>query len=187
MAPPQDDVPKDLEGLLAETRRPQFVDSAYFLKFKFEQGTYALVGREKFEDLDVLRVEYYPEKLFANERERDRPAAGRAEDAVFERMMNKVSLVTLWIDPVSHQIVKYTFDNVNFDFLPGASLVRLDDLKASMTMSQPFPGVWLPRDLQFRFAAMLAIGPFDVSYQISYFDYREARTSGRIRRGGGRP
>ena len=26
--------------------------------------------------------------------------------------MNKASLVTLWIDPGTHQILKYTFDNV---------------------------------------------------------------------------
>ena len=41
-------------------------------------------------------------------------------------MMNKVSLVTIWVEPKSHQIVKYTFDNVNFDFLPAAWLLRLD-------------------------------------------------------------
>ena len=39
--------------------------------------------------------------------------------------MNKVSLVTLWVEPKAHQIVKYTFDNVSFDFLPGAWLVRV--------------------------------------------------------------
>ena len=43
-----------------------------------------------------------------------------------------------------HQIVKYTFDNVWMDFLPVAWLVRVDDIRASMTMGQPFPDVWLP-------------------------------------------
>ena len=33
--------------------------------------------------------------------------------------MNKTALITLWIDPAEHQIVKYTFDNVWLDFLPG--------------------------------------------------------------------
>ncbi len=56
-----------------------------------------------------------------------------------------------------------------------------------MTMSQPFPDVWLPRDVEFHFGAMLAIGAFDVVYRLNYFDYREAKTSGRIRREGGRP
>ena len=44
----------------------------------------------------------------------------RARDAEFQRMMNKVALVTLWVEPKAHQIVKYTFDNVGFDFLPAA-------------------------------------------------------------------
>ena len=41
--------------------------------------------------------------------------------------MNKTALVTLWVDPSNHQIVKYTFDNVWLDFLPGAWLVRVDE------------------------------------------------------------
>ena len=32
--------------------------------------------------------------------------------------MNKTALITLWVDPAEHQIVKYTFDNVWLDFLP---------------------------------------------------------------------
>ena len=115
-----------------------------------------------------------------------------------ERMMNKVSLVTLWVEPASHQIVKYTFDNVNFDFLPAAWLLRLNDLKATMTMSQPFKDkppaagrrkaaaaaaeLWMPKDVEFYFAAMLAIGSFDVRYRLDYHDYREAATSVRIKK-----
>ncbi len=186
------ETPAEADDLLSELRRPRFIDQAYFLKFKFEQGTYALVGRETFEDREVLRIEYYPEQLFDHEQktERERRRRGeenRSEDreAAFERMMNKVSLVTLWVDPASHQIVKYTFDNVNLDFLPGAWLVRLTDLTASMTMSQPFPDVWLPREIDFYGGLMLAVGPFDVRYEIDYIDYREAVGSGRIKREAG--
>jgi hypothetical protein len=71
---------------------------------------------------------------------------------------------------------------VNLDFLPGAWLVRLTDLTASMTMSQPFPGVWLPQHIDFYGGIMLAVGPFDVRYEIDYRDYREALTSGRIKK-----
>jgi len=186
--------PADSDALLSDLRRPRFIDQAYFLKFKFEQGHYALVGRETFDGRDVLRIEYYPEQLFDHEQktERERQQRGernRSEDqeAAFERMMNKVSLVTLWVEPASHQIVKYTFDNVNLDFLPGAWLVRLTDLQASMTMSQPFPDVWLPKAIEFYGGIMLALGPFDVRYEIEYFDYREATTSARIKREPGRP
>ena len=186
-----DESPMAMGSLIAQARQPEFVDSAYFLKFKFEQGKYAFVGRETFEGRDVLRVEYYPEKLFSHEQEREekRKQEGtkdREEDleAALEKMMNKVSLVTIWIEPASKQIVKYTFDNVNFDFLPAAWLVRIGDIKAQMTMSQPFKDqkdLWLPRDVAFYFSAMLAIGPFDVSYKIGYHDYREAKMAGRIK------
>ena len=67
-----------------------------------------------------------------------------------ERQMNKVALITLWVEPTAHQIVKYTFDNVGFDFLPGRSLVRVDTVRASMQMGEPFPGVWLPRAIDGR-------------------------------------
>ena len=46
-----------LDGLLQQAREPQFVSSAYFLRFKFEEGTYALVGRETLDGHPVLRVE----------------------------------------------------------------------------------------------------------------------------------
>lgn len=204
-AAPQDvpaEMPASMEGLLQQTRRPQFIDTAYFLKFKFEQGKYALVGRESFEGRDVLRIEYYPARLFTHEQDdqakRDaakKPNRNEDVEATLERMMNKVSLVTLWVEPASHQIVKYIFDNVNLDFLPAAWLLRVSDIKATMTMSQPFkasaqataPDVWLPRDVDIFFGAMLAIGPFDVRYRLDYHDYKEATTSGRIKRGGGAP
>src|SRR5262249_38057675 len=99
------------------------------------------------------------------------------------------------------QIVKYTFDNVNMDFLPAAWLMRMDDLKASMTMSQPFKrsegspasdkrgeggpatdkDIWLPRDVDMYFSAMFAVGLVDVRYHLDYQDYREAKTSSRIK------
>ena len=65
--------------------------------------------------------------------------------------MNKVALVTLWVDPAEHQILKYEFENVDLDFLPGRSLVRIDGMNASMEMGQPFPSVWLPRSLRIGF------------------------------------
>jgi hypothetical protein len=193
--PPIPEAPRDVQGVIVQTRQPDFIDSAYFLEFEFEEGKYALVGRETFEDLDVLKIEYYPERLFTHEqddqaRRRRADRTDREEDmeATMERLINKVSLVTLWVEPVSRQIVKYTFDNVNFDFLPVAWLVRVDDVTATMTMSRPFegkPDVWLPRDVDMRFAAMLAIGRITVDYQLDYHRYQEASTSGRVRIGGG--
>ena len=184
--------PTDMESLIQQTRQPEFMDSAYFLKFKFEEAKYALVGRETIEGREVLRIEYYPSRLFSHEqdkqqrnRQQNKTDKEHANDATLERMMNKVSLVTIWVEPKSYQIVKYTFDNVNLDFLPAAWLVHADDLKAAMTMSQPFPDVWLPRDVDMFFSALVAIGSFDVRYHLDYRNYRKAETSSRIRGAGG--
>jgi hypothetical protein len=186
--------PTDMSGLLSERRAPEFVESAYFLRFRFEEGKYALVGRESFEGQSVLHIEYYPARLFS--RDADRQARAKRAgtdtrdkdlDAAIERMMNKVSLVSLWVEPKSHQIIKYTFDNVNFDFLPGAWLVRITDAKASMTMSQPFKDVWLPKDVDMLFGAMVAIGNVDIRYHLDFHDYKEATTAGRIKKIGGVP
>ena len=146
-------------------------------------------GREQFEGRDVLRVEYYPTKLYEG-RQGGRDGQGRRggdsdgkqkrQEAEFRRVMNKVALVTLWIEPASHQIVKYTFDNINFDFLPGQWLVHVDSAKASMTMSQPFPDVWLPRGLEVNVGLTLATGEVSFRSTVSYHDYREATVTSKV-------
>jgi hypothetical protein len=159
------------------------VSSAYFLRFKFDQGKYALVGREQLDGRDVLKVEYYPSKLFGGtdrRRSAARSADDKAYDAEFQRLMNKVALVTLWIEPTAHQIVKYTFDNIALDFLPAQLLVHVDALRASMTMGQPFPDVWLPRDLDFAGAATLAVGQFDIHYRLDYTNYERADVAAKV-------
>jgi hypothetical protein len=170
--PPSDaeQPPGDVDGLIRQTRQPQFISSAYFLRFRFEEGHYALVGREPLDGLDTLRVEYYPSKLFANRRDR----TPDAYDAEIQRLMNKSSLVTLWIEPSSHQIVKYTFDNLGLDFLPIHWLVRVNEVTASMTMGQPFPDVWLPAGLEVRAGMTMALGAIDFRYSLGYADYRRA-------------
>ena len=94
--------------------------------------------------------------------------------------MNKVALVTLWIEPNAHQIVKYTFDNVSLDFLPGQWLVNVTDVRASMTMGQPFPDVWLPRNLEFSLGLSIALGDFDLRYTLAYHDYRRADVTTKV-------
>jgi hypothetical protein len=177
-----------VQSLILQTRQPEFIDSAYFLRFKFEPSKYALVGHEAFEGRDVLRIEYYPSRLFTHEQDMQQRRLNehstdrsRDESAALERMMNKVSLVTLWVEPASHQIVKYTFDNVNLEFLPAAWLVHMDNAKAVMTMSQPMAGVWLPRDVSLLVSGTLAVGSFDVRYRLDFLNYRQAETSSRFK------
>jgi hypothetical protein len=191
-----DSVPTDIESFIQQTRQPEFVSTAYFLEFKFDEGRYALVGREKLEGRDVLRVEYYPAKLFTDEerqrrrRQRDDMGRGRRNDAgvddTVDRLMDKGSRVTLWIEPTERQITKYTFDNVNLDFFPARWLVNIDGLHATMTMSQPFPDVWLPRDTTISVSFMLAFGELEAHYALSYHDYRQAEVSTAIRVPGAR-
>jgi hypothetical protein len=184
-APPD---PAELDGLIRQTRQPSFISSAYFLRFRFEEGKYALVGREQLDGREVMRIEYYPTKLYTHDQSRRQARShdkDDPEDAQIQRMMNKVALVTLWIEPNAHQIVKYTFDNVNFDFLPAQWLVRINDLRASMTMGQPFPGVWLPRGLEMTAGMTLAVGAFDMRYALDYHDYRQPDVKTKVRIRGG--
>ncbi|HYM21758.1 MAG TPA: hypothetical protein VEU08_01055 [Vicinamibacterales bacterium] len=187
------DSPQSVESFIKQSRQPEFVSSAYFLRFKFEQGKYALVGRETIDGRELLRIEYYPARLFGgtDRRRRDPKAkAGktdaekakeRAYDAEFERLMNKVALVTLWVEPKAHQIVKYHFQNLPFDFFPASWLVHVDQLDATMTMGQPFPDVWLPQSLSFAFEMSLAIGPIDARYDVEYHDYKQADVTTKVK------
>jgi hypothetical protein len=189
--------PTEFDG---DPAAPQFVTSAYFLRFKFESGRYALVGRETLENRQVLRIEYYPTQLFKEtqsrtdrpERSEERRRAAQTEPLQREvqRVLNKASLVTLWIDPESHQILKFTFDNVGsglsalsitVNTLPLGWLAQVEELRASMTMGEAFPEVWLPRALDMRFAVGMAVGQFDVQYALEYYDYRRADVTSTIR------
>ena len=52
--------------------------------------------------------------------------------------------------------------------------------KASMIMDQPFPDVWLPRNLEVTLTMTLAVGAFDLRYALSYHDYRRADVTSRV-------
>ncbi len=200
-------------SLVGQVIEPRFVSEAYFLDFTFEPGNYYLVGREALDGHDVLRVEYYPTRMFSDEdrkREEERdeargeirlgggqpPAQDRPErqkprrepsqrekdlEAEIERKIDKTSLVTVLIDPEEHQIVQYTFDNVWLDFLPARWLVRVDDLRASMTMTQPFAGVWLPSAIAIQAGVTLANGSYEAAYSRTFSDYRQADVTSKIR------
>ena len=172
--------PTGVEEVIQGTLEPRFVSAAYFLRFKFDPGHYALAGRERLNDRDVLKIEYYPSKLFTEGRTRPNRKVRERDDQIDEKM-NKVSLVTLWIDPKEHQILQYTFDNIDLEFLPGRSIVRVDDLRASMKMAQPFPGVWLPQSIDMDFGFTLAIGRVAARYDVQYLDYRLAEVRTRIK------
>ena len=168
---------------------PRFVSEAYFMEFKFEPGNYYLAGRERLEGQQVLRIEYYPKRMFDDDDppEKRKQDKGQEYEDRISRQMNKTAMITLWVDPAEHQIVKYTFDNVWMDFLPGAWLVKVDDIRASMTMGQPFPGVWLPRGMEIHGGVTLANGSYEATYKRGFADYKQAdvTTTLRIPKGAG--
>lgn len=181
-------VPADVGDVLRQTLEPRFVSAAYFLEFPFEPGRYVFAGRETIGGHEVLRIEYYPARLFHDEDDRRRssppsrqPRAAEEVEERLERQMNKVALVTLWVEPRAHQIVRYTFENVGFDFLPGRWLVRVDAVEARMEMHEAFPDVWLPRGIDAHVAITFAAGTYDVRFTVIYFNYRQPDVKVRIR------
>jgi hypothetical protein len=178
------DVPS-LEQLVDQRGEPRFISESYFLQFKFEPGNYYLAGRERFEGRDVLRIEYYPTRLFSDEKTKPakpkRSASGDENDDEIERKLNKVALVTLWIDPSEHQIVKYTFDNTDFGFLPGRWLVRVGDVTASMTMARVLDGIWLPGQISMHAGLTFASGNYGFRYGRTFYDYKKAEVGARVR------
>lgn len=169
----------EITDILSGGLEPRFISAAYFLRFTFDPGQYALVGRERLADRDVLRVEYYPTRLFSEGR--TRPNRRLTErDKEIQQKLNKVSLVTLWIDPTTHQVLQYTFDDVDMDFLPGRWLMRVDDLRASMQMHAPFPEIWLPQSIHVAFRMTLAAGSVAGRYNVEYHDYRAAEVTVKV-------
>lgn len=175
------DLPSNMDDLLKQGADPQFVSAAYFLKFRFEKGRYALAGREKVDNRDALKIEYYPESGLFNEGQSRPNRKVRDREDEIEEKMNKVSLVTLWVDPATHQILQYTFDDIDMDFFPGRALMRVSDVKATMRMGQAFPEVWLPRSIAMRFGMMMAVGAVDASYQVDYINYKQADVTYKIK------
>jgi hypothetical protein len=189
---------------------PRFVSESYFMDFKFEPGNYYLAGKETVDGKQVLKIDYIPTKLFddtgseaaaedrkesketkdrkekpksAKEQEKERQQKEKEkkfEDEI-SRKMDKTSQVTLWVDPATHQIVKYTFDNVWMDFLPIGWFVKIDDLKAQMQMHQPFPNVWLPRNVNIHAGLTLALGSMELQYHREFSNYRKADVTSKIR------
>jgi len=175
---------------------PRFISEAYFLEFKFEPGNYYLAGKETLDGQQVLKIDYLPAKLFnedpsesmKEEKDARKPKEPKKQnqkqhqiEIQLDDKMNKTSQVTLWVDPTTSQIVKYTFDNVWMDFLPAGWLVKIDDLKAQMQMGQPFAGVWLPKNINIHAGATMALGSVELQYHREFSNYRKADVTSKIR------
>jgi hypothetical protein len=185
------DRPPSIEDIVKAGGAPDFVSSAYFLEFKFDEGSYAFAGKDQLLGREVYKVEYYPKKFFNDDDERNRRKKAEAKpgekpkkqdigDRIDEKM-DKVSMITLWIEPTEKQILQYEFTNIDFDFMPGRSMVRLDDLRANMRMREAFPNVWLPDTIGMRFGMSTALGDVQARYDVRYHNYKLAEVKARVR------
>jgi hypothetical protein len=202
----------DKEVVALVGTEPRFISEAYFMRFPFEPGNYYLAGRETIDGRPVVKVEYYPTRLFTEDEEREKkevtitaggdvkvqaagekspgkeksnkPAKRDKEDDIeseIETALNKVTMVTMWIDPQEYQIVRFAFDNADWGFLPGRAIVRVDQAKATMTMGRYFDHVWLPKEIAFNFGATFAAGSYMFRYGREFYDYRKGEVSAKIR------
>jgi hypothetical protein len=144
--------------------RGRNLDREAFFGFRFEPGRYLYAGEQQFEGRKVLVIEYSPKVDEKKLPEKQKNLAGAFEKSI---------LVTMLIIPEDHQIVQMTFDNVSLDFLPARWLVRLNDMKASLTMDMPFEGVWLPRDISAH--GTFSTAPMDIAakYTRQFFAYQK--------------
>ena len=76
--------------------------------------------------------------------------------------------------------MKYTFDDLGWNFFPGQWLAQMDGVSASMTMEQPFPDVWLPRGLEMNIRMLVAVGSIDLRYTLHYENYRQPDVRSKI-------
>ncbi len=153
-----------------------------FFDFEFEPGNYFFAGREEFEGREVVKIEYYPTNLFSDadaEREGDDEDEDFDEEE-FDHMFDKTSLVTMLVLPEEYQIVKWTFENIGFEFLPGHWLVRIDELYASMVMDEPIEGIWLPRRIWAAGVASTAAFELTVEYSRDFSDYKQTGGGGGV-------
>jgi len=202
----------DKEVVAMVGTEPRFISEAYFMKFPFEPGNYYLAGRETMDGRPVVKIEYYPSRLFSDDEDREKKAisvspggdvkvetagekpAGKEPskrtakrnkgddlESEIEAALNKVTMVTMWIDPQEYQIVRFAFDNADWGFLPGRAIVRVDQAKATMTMGRYFDNVWLPKEIAFNFGATFAAGSYTFRYGREFYDYRKGEVSAKIR------
>jgi hypothetical protein len=171
----EDQAKAEDDWLRSRKKRKENVNRDEFFSFKFKPGRYLFGGMQDFQGRKLALVEYYPPIADS------KPDSGNKseDDEKYERMFEKTMRVSMLILPEEHQIVRFTFDNVGLEFLPARWLVRIDDLKASMTMDKPLGDVWLPKDISASGSVSTANGTITVRYSREFFDY--SRTDVKVR------
>ena len=140
-----------------------------FFGMDFKKGEFFYAGRTEHEGREVAVIEFYSDGVFGDEGDDD---DNDELDERIERGLDKTMMVTLYVIPEDHQIVRMTLDNAGFDFLPGRWLVRVEKIAASMTMHQPYGDEWLPQEMVAYGTVTTAQGSLSVRYTRLFYDYR---------------
>ena len=69
------------------------------------------------------------------------------------------------------------------DFLPYRWLVRLEELRASMTMDKPLGDVWLPKSIMAAGSLQTANTTLSVKYNREFYDYGKTDVRVKLRFG----
>jgi len=146
-------------------RRRDSLDREEFFGFKFEPGRYLYAGRREVDGRSLVEVEYFPNIA---------DGKGSSKDDQYESMLEKTLRVSMLVLPEEHQLVRMTFDNVGFEFLPYRWLVRLEDIRASMVMDKPLGDVWLPKLIEAVGSLSTAGNRLTVRYHREFFDYSKS-------------
>jgi len=171
--------PEAAEAMTAALRPFFLSNNSLLMALKYEPGRYGLVGRERRGTREVVKVEYYPTAMFQAGRARPNRRV-RERDSQVTARLNKASLLTLWIDPVLSQIVRYEFADVDLGFLPGKWLARVVDGRSSMSLDEVLPDVWLPAAADSLVRLQSPLGPIEIRYTIAYTNHRRAEVGTRV-------
>ena len=141
------DEPLNVDGLLKQTRQPEFISSASHASVPVRGGQATRSSDARRSKAATCCASSTTRRICSagpDRRRRSRKARSerdKAYDAAYRRMMNKVALVTLWVEPKAHQIVKYTVRQRRRSISSRRSgCVHVDDVRATMTMSAAVSG-----------------------------------------------
>jgi hypothetical protein len=171
----QEQAEYERDWLKKNKKKRRSIDREAFFVFKFTKGSFLFAGRREFEGRRVVAVEYYPT---FSDLDNSQDQKGKQEEE-YQSMFEKTLLVTMLILPEEHQIVKISFDTVGLEFLPYRWLVRLDELRASMTLDKPVGDMWLPKSIIATGSLTTANASLTVKYTREFFDYK--RTDVKVR------
>ena len=170
------------EDMLKQVREPQFVSSAYFLKFRFEKGHYALAGREKIGDIQALKIEYYPEAgLFKDDRQQARQEGqGRRRQDPREDEQGVDGDAVGRSEDLPDPAIHLRRHRLGLLPRPRAGAHRRSS-RRPCRWDRPFPNIWLPKSIEMHFEMMLAVGAVDATYRVDYENYKEAAVTYKIK------